>query len=115
LAAKPPASPRTSPAWPQADPLFQVAVIGQAMPGIVQIKQTRKDIFMKLSTLMLSAVVALGSVASANVLAQTKELKPGVVRNIVLVHGAFVDGSGWKPVYEILRNDGYTAPLFRNH
>jgi hypothetical protein len=28
------------------------------------------------------------------------------VRNIVLVHGAFVDGSGWKPVYDILVKDG---------
>jgi pimeloyl-ACP methyl ester carboxylesterase len=29
------------------------------------------------------------------------------VTNIVLVHGAWVDGSGWKPVYEILTTDGY--------
>jgi pimeloyl-ACP methyl ester carboxylesterase len=31
------------------------------------------------------------------------------VKNIVLVHGAFADGSGWKPVYEILSNDGYNV------
>lgn len=29
------------------------------------------------------------------------------VRNIVLVHGAFVDGSGWKQVYDILVRKGY--------
>jgi len=29
------------------------------------------------------------------------------VNNIVLVHGAFVDGSGWKPVYDILTKRGY--------
>ena len=29
------------------------------------------------------------------------------IRNIVLVHGAWVDGSGWKPVYDILTKDGY--------
>ena len=29
------------------------------------------------------------------------------IKNIVLVHGAFVDGSGWKPVYDILVKDGY--------
>jgi len=29
------------------------------------------------------------------------------IKNIVLVHGAFVDGSGWKPVYEILASKGY--------
>ena len=26
-------------------------------------------------------------------------------KNIVVVHGAFADGSGWKPVYDILVND----------
>src|ERR1700688_1140175 len=29
------------------------------------------------------------------------------VRNIVLVHGAWADGSGWKAVYDILVKDGY--------
>ena len=33
------------------------------------------------------------------------------IRNIVLVHGAFVDGSGWQPVYEILTHDGYHVTL----
>ena len=31
----------------------------------------------------------------------------GPVKNIVLVHGAWVDGSGWKPVYDILTKDGF--------
>ena len=29
------------------------------------------------------------------------------VKNIVLVHGAFVDGSGWQGVYDILIKKGY--------
>jgi pimeloyl-ACP methyl ester carboxylesterase len=33
------------------------------------------------------------------------------VKNIVLVHGAWVDGSGWKPVYEILVSDGYNVTM----
>src|SRR5882757_3907604 len=33
------------------------------------------------------------------------------VKNIVLVHGAWVDGSGWKPVYEILIKDGYHVSI----
>src|SRR5258705_165258 len=33
------------------------------------------------------------------------------VKNIVLVHGAWVDGSGWKAVYEILTKDGYEVTL----
>src|SRR5215468_9305153 len=31
------------------------------------------------------------------------------VKNVVLVHGAFADGSGWRPVAEILERDGYTV------
>ena len=35
----------------------------------------------------------------------------GPVHNIVLVHGAFADGSGWKPVADILKQDGYTVSI----
>jgi pimeloyl-ACP methyl ester carboxylesterase len=31
------------------------------------------------------------------------------VKSVVLVHGAFADGSGWKPVASILEHDGYTV------
>jgi pimeloyl-ACP methyl ester carboxylesterase len=33
------------------------------------------------------------------------------VKNIVLVHGAFVGGAGWRPVYDILTKDGYKVTL----
>jgi pimeloyl-ACP methyl ester carboxylesterase len=33
------------------------------------------------------------------------------VRNIVLVHGAWADGSGWRGVYDILIKDGYTVSM----
>jgi pimeloyl-ACP methyl ester carboxylesterase len=33
------------------------------------------------------------------------------VRNIVLVHGAWADGSGWKGVYDILVKDGYHVSI----
>jgi pimeloyl-ACP methyl ester carboxylesterase len=33
------------------------------------------------------------------------------VRNVVLVHGAWVDGSGWKGVYDILIKDGYNVSI----
>jgi pimeloyl-ACP methyl ester carboxylesterase len=35
----------------------------------------------------------------------------GRIKNIVLVHGAFVDGSGWKPVYDILTRAGYHVSI----
>jgi pimeloyl-ACP methyl ester carboxylesterase len=33
------------------------------------------------------------------------------IRNIVLVHGAWADGSGWKGVYDILLKDGYNVSI----
>jgi pimeloyl-ACP methyl ester carboxylesterase len=34
--------------------------------------------------------------------------------NIVLVHGGFVDGSGWEAVYQSLRKDGYNVSVVQN-
>ena len=33
---------------------------------------------------------------------------------VVLVHGGFVDGSGWEGVYKILRNNGYDVSIVQN-
>jgi pimeloyl-ACP methyl ester carboxylesterase len=38
---------------------------------------------------------------------------PGV-KNVVLVHGGFVDGSGWEGVYKALKKDGYTVSIVQN-
>src|SRR6185436_12437581 len=36
------------------------------------------------------------------------------VKTIVLVHGGFVDGSGWEEVYKILKRDGYNVSIVQN-
>src|SRR5262245_6422377 len=36
------------------------------------------------------------------------------VKNVVLVHGGFVDGSGWEGVYAMLKKDGYTVAIVQN-
>ncbi|MER6799510.1 alpha/beta hydrolase, partial [Amycolatopsis mediterranei] len=36
------------------------------------------------------------------------------VRNVVLVHGGFVDGSGWQPVHDLLTRDGYAVSVVQN-
>src|SRR3974390_1712024 len=33
------------------------------------------------------------------------------VKSVILVHGAFADGSGWKPVADILERDGYSVRI----
>ena len=36
------------------------------------------------------------------------------VKSVVLVHGGFVDGSGWEGVYNILKKDGYNVSIVQN-
>jgi pimeloyl-ACP methyl ester carboxylesterase len=36
------------------------------------------------------------------------------IPTVVLVHGGFVDGSGWQGVYEHLKKDGYNASIVQN-
>jgi pimeloyl-ACP methyl ester carboxylesterase len=36
------------------------------------------------------------------------------VAHIVLVHGGFVDGSGWRPLYDLLTEDGYHMAVVQN-
>src|SRR6202158_484574 len=42
----------------------------------------------------------------------TKEIT--MAKNVVLVHGGFVDGSGWEGVYKILKRDGYNVSIVQN-
>lgn len=56
------------------------------------------------------SVLALITLAFA-VCGATAQTKGTPIKNIVLVHGAWVDGSGWKSVYDILVKDGYTVSV----
>src|SRR6201981_2591287 len=47
-----------------------------------------------------------------NAMAQTKST--AVVKNIVIVHGGFVVGSGWEAVYNVLKKDGYALTIVQN-
>jgi pimeloyl-ACP methyl ester carboxylesterase len=46
------------------------------------------------------------------IMAQTNT--SAAVKNIVLVHGGLVDGSGWMGVYKTLKKDGYTVTIVQN-
>lgn len=49
--------------------------------------------------------------ATANANAQTT---PPQIKNVVLVHGAFADGSGWRGLYDILSKKGYNVTIVQN-
>ena len=55
------------------------------------------------------AALALGVNASAALAADTAKVK-----SVVLVHGGFVDGSGWEGVYHLLKKDGYDVTILQN-
>jgi pimeloyl-ACP methyl ester carboxylesterase len=38
----------------------------------------------------------------------------GALGTVVLIHGGFVDGSGWEDVYKILKKDGYKVSIVQN-
>jgi pimeloyl-ACP methyl ester carboxylesterase len=40
--------------------------------------------------------------------------KESIMKNIVLVHGGFVDGAGWEGVYKILKKRGYNVSVVQN-
>ena len=47
--------------------------------------------------------------------AKAQSAKPSLgVRNVVLVHGAFADGSGWQAVYAALKKDGYRVSVVQH-
>jgi pimeloyl-ACP methyl ester carboxylesterase len=50
-------------------------------------------------------------IATGVTMRAASQTAPASVKNIVLVHGAWVDASGWQPVYEILVAHGYTVTM----
>ena len=58
------------------------------------------------------SAIAVALVSAGTLLAG--EANPAAVKNVVLVHGGFVDGSGWEEVYQILKKDGYTVSIVQN-
>jgi pimeloyl-ACP methyl ester carboxylesterase len=61
-----------------------------------------------LTATLIAASLLLGS--SQHVVAAESSAPTGI-KNVVLVHGAFADGSGWEAVAKILEQDGYTVSV----
>ena len=60
---------------------------------------------------MRNKSVAAAAAAIAVLSAAVAPARAEPVKNIVLVHGAFADGSGWQHVADILVKDGYTVSV----
>ena len=55
-----------------------------------------------------------GSALLLAALGASPAVEAAPIKSVVLVHGAFVDGSGWKSVYDILKKDGYDVTIVQN-
>ena len=62
---------------------------------------------------VVAVLAAALAVAVPDSAAAQSASKAGI-KNIVLVHGAFADGSGWEGVAEILKKDGYTVSVVQH-
>ncbi len=60
---------------------------------------------------MLNKLVAAAATAVALLSAAVAPARAEPVKNVVLVHGAFADGSGWRNVADILAKDGFTVSV----
>jgi pimeloyl-ACP methyl ester carboxylesterase len=70
---------------------------------------TRKT---KTTIAAIAAAAALSTIIPANAADSIPANQS--VKNVVLVHGAFADGSGWKGVYDILTKRGYRVSIVQN-
>jgi pimeloyl-ACP methyl ester carboxylesterase len=59
----------------------------------------------------LASAAALGLLAAGS---GANAAPAGAIKDVVLVHGGFVDGSGWEGVYDILTKDGYRVTVVQN-
>lgn len=67
---------------------------------------------MKILTLIASiAAISASACAVSAEITPAPKAPNAPVKNVVLVHGAWVDGSGWMPVYKILAKDGYNVTV----
>ena len=60
----------------------------------------------------LAGIVSVGALLFGfGEVAMSQTSQPGNVRNVVLVHGGWVDGSGWEGVYKALKKSGYAVTI----
>jgi hypothetical protein len=56
----------------------------------------------------LAGIVSVGALLFGfGEVAMSQTSQAGNVRNVLLVHGGWVDGSGWEGVYKALKKSGY--------
>jgi len=75
-------------------------------------KRTDRNVTTKLYAVAAVATTLMGATLLLERTAKVSAAaSPTGIKNVVLVHGAFADGSGWEAVAKILEKDGYTVSV----
>jgi pimeloyl-ACP methyl ester carboxylesterase len=72
-----------------------------------KMKPNSRNVVTKLYAVAVLACALMGAALNAAAAGPA----PTSIKNVVLVHGAFADGSGWDAVAKILEKDGYTVSV----
>jgi triacylglycerol esterase/lipase EstA (alpha/beta hydrolase family) len=72
----------------------------------------KRRIIMKKVYGVVTLAILMGATLLLEKTVRVAAAAPGTgIKNVVLVHGAFADGSGWEAVAKILEKDGYTVSV----
>jgi pimeloyl-ACP methyl ester carboxylesterase len=69
------------------------------------------ELFTHQEIVMFTRILAAAATGAALLSTVSAPAQADPVRNVVIVHGAFADGSGWQRVADILGKDGYTVSV----
>lgn len=69
---------------------------------------------MKIKALLAAITATMGLATATLAISADRIADTQTVRNVVLVHGAFADGSGWRGVYDELTGRGYRVTIVQN-
>src|SRR5215470_12822783 len=76
------------------------------------IKLDRRIVMKKLYGVVTVTATVIGTILLVqSTLKVAAQVPTTGIKNVVLVHGAFADGSGWEAVANILKKDGYTVSV----
>src|SRR5258708_35401621 len=77
----------------------------------MKLKLERRRIMKKIYGVVTLVAMLTGATLLLQRTVKVAAAAPTGIKNVVLVHGAFADGSGWEAVAKILEKDGYTVSV----
>jgi pimeloyl-ACP methyl ester carboxylesterase len=77
----------------------------------LKLKLERRMVMKKIYGVVTLVAMLMGATLLLERTVKVAAAVPAGIKNVVLVHGAFADGSGWEAVAKILEKDGYTVSV----